>query len=101
MGFASPLDTFIEGLHRRTRDLHEESLRKQSRTREEAVNEMLLRLRWNDDCIQSRNKLSQIVGRIWDGLEGVKSSDGPVSSALWLIDDEEEDWIEVREHAGK
>jgi len=32
---------------------------------------MLLRLRWDDSDATARARLSEIVGRIWDGLEGV------------------------------
>mmetsp|Transcript_80865 Transcript_80865/g.143201 ORF Transcript_80865/g.143201 Transcript_80865/m.143201 type:complete len:1486 (+) Transcript_80865:71-4528(+) len=91
--FPSPLDTFIRGLHRRTSDLHEDwTNRLQKSTsgdaaREEAVAEMLLRLRWDDTDDKARTKLSQIVARIWDGLEGVDLTDKPpLSSALWLDD---------------
>jgi len=57
--------------------------------REEAVGEMLLRLRWDDSNVMARAKLSQIVGRIWDGLEGIDlEGRPPLSSALWLDVDE-------------
>merc|ERR1712050_454800 len=55
--------------------------------RNDAVAEMLLRLRWDDSDDRARAKLSQIVARIWDGLEGVDLADkSPLSSALWLDD---------------
>merc|ERR1712050_344860 len=51
--FPTRLDTFIPGLHRRTKDLHE-SWRQEGRVsgpeaRALAVEEMLLRLRWDDE----------------------------------------------------
>mmetsp|Transcript_145095 Transcript_145095/g.404247 ORF Transcript_145095/g.404247 Transcript_145095/m.404247 type:complete len:1306 (-) Transcript_145095:182-4099(-) len=89
--FPSPLDTFVRGLHRRTADLHRdwrERLRRDTagdEARREAVAEMLLRLRWDDNDDRARAKLSHIVARIWDGLEGVDlSGRPPLSSALWL-----------------
>lgn len=92
--FPSPLDTFIRGLHRRTADLHQDWRVRLARdtsgdeARTEAVEEMLLRLRWDDDDTSARTKLSSIVGRIWDGLEGVDLTDKkPLSSALWLDDE--------------
>jgi len=101
--FRSPLDTFIEGLHRRTKDLHEDFVR-QGRNgrsvRKEAIDEMLLRLRWDDSNNQHRVKLSQIIKCIWDGLQGVKSKE-TISSALWLNDDDDEDWVDVSAHSNK
>jgi hypothetical protein len=92
--FPSPLDTFIRGLHRRTADLHKdwiERLQKSTsgdQARQEAVEEMLLRLRWDDSDETARKKLSKIVARIWDDLEGIDVSGyAPLSSALWLDDD--------------
>jgi len=89
--FPSPLDTFVRGLHRRTRDLHKdwkERVRRETSgeaARKEAVEEMLLRLRWDDSNERARAKLSQIVARIWDGLEGLDlSGRPPLPSALWL-----------------
>ena len=87
--FPSPLDTFVEGLHRRTRDLHEEWRDRDARqadVRAAAVREMLLRLRWDDRDAVARAKLSHIVGAIWDDLAGVPAMGGPLSSALWLPD---------------
>jgi len=53
----------------------------------EAVEEMLLRLRWDDTDDRARAKLSQIVARIWNGLEGVDlTGKPPLPSALWLHD---------------
>jgi hypothetical protein len=52
--FPSPMDTFIRGLHRRTADLHADWIGRLQRetageaARNEAVAEMLLRLRWDD-----------------------------------------------------
>jgi len=89
--FPSPLDTFIRGLHRRTADLHEDWTRRLGRdtsgpeARAEAVEEMLFRLRWDDSDAGARARLSEIVGRIWDGLEGVDLTGAkPIPSALWL-----------------
>lgn len=89
--FPSPLDTFIRGLHRRTMDLHNDwKVRLHRETagtvaRDEAIEEMLLRLRWEDGNGAARAKLSLLVGRIWDGLEGLDlSAAAPLSSALWL-----------------
>merc|ERR1712232_392043 len=94
--FPSPLDTFIRGLHKRTSDLHDDwKLRLQKETageeaRKEAVAEMLLRLRWDDTDSRARSKLSKIVARIWDALEGLDVAVmPPISSALWLEDDSE------------
>eukprot|EP00405_Crypthecodinium_cohnii_P008665 CAMPEP_0206427416 /NCGR_PEP_ID=MMETSP0324_2-20121206/5023_1 /ASSEMBLY_ACC=CAM_ASM_000836 /TAXON_ID=2866 /ORGANISM="Crypthecodinium cohnii, Strain Seligo" /LENGTH=1420 /DNA_ID=CAMNT_0053892683 /DNA_START=234 /DNA_END=4496 /DNA_ORIENTATION=+ len=94
--FPSPLDTFIRGLHRRTMDLHsdwEVRLRKDTSgeaAKAEAVEEMLLRLRWDDSDNVARSKLKLLVGRIWDGLEGVDlSCKKPLSSALWLDENDE------------
>jgi len=96
--FPSPMDTFIRGLHRRTIDLHQDwKVRLQRETsgeeaRREAVAEMLLRLRWDDRDQTARKKLSAIVGRIWDDLEGVDlTSKPPISSALWLDDTDGQD----------
>jgi hypothetical protein len=87
------LDTFIRGLHRRTADLHQDWTGRLKRktsgeeARSEAVAEMLLRLRWDDTDDKARAKLSKIVARIWDGLEGLDLTDRqPLSSALWLED---------------
>jgi hypothetical protein len=95
--FPSPLDTFVRGLHRRTVDLRNDwigRLRKDTsgdQARQEATEEMLLRLRWDDSDEKARKKLSKIVARIWDDLEGVDVSGyAPVSSALWLEDDADE-----------
>jgi hypothetical protein len=92
--FPSPLDTFIRGLHRRTEDLHRDWRTRMNKktsgdeAHEEAVEEMLLRLRWDDSDSRARAKLKQIVGRIWDDLEGVDlTARPPLSSALWLDDD--------------
>jgi len=90
--FPSPLDTFIRGLHRRTQDLHEDWSSEgrdtsNEETHQEAVAEMLLRLRWDDRNSAARAKLSLLVERIWNGLEGVDLSGiAPLSSALWLDD---------------
>merc|ERR1712224_999233 len=88
--FKQPLDTFIEGLHRRTLDLHNDwekhgALGK--KTRDAAIQEMLLRLRWDDSDDRARAKLSRIVGTIWDDLEKVDVNANPPSSALWLKDE--------------
>jgi len=66
--------------------------------RQEAVEEMLLRLRWDDSDEKARKKLSKIVARIWDDLEGVDMSGcAPLSSALWLDDENnDEDGVEER-----
>eukprot|EP00746_Dinoflagellata_sp_MGD_P163177 gnl/MRDRNA2_/MRDRNA2_91080_c0_seq1.p1 gnl/MRDRNA2_/MRDRNA2_91080_c0~~gnl/MRDRNA2_/MRDRNA2_91080_c0_seq1.p1 ORF type:complete len:1351 (-),score=292.33 gnl/MRDRNA2_/MRDRNA2_91080_c0_seq1:286-4338(-) len=92
--FPTPLDTFIRGLHRRIADLHQDWKVRLARdtsgdeARAEAVEEMLLRLRWDDSNDGARAKLSSIVGRIWDGLEGVDlTGKEPLSSALWLNDE--------------
>merc|ERR1711904_23210 len=92
--FPSPLDTFIRGLHRRTADLHQDwkvRLARDTSTAEacaEAIEEMLLRLRWDDSNDSARAKLSSIIGRIWDGLIGVDLTGKiPLSSALWLDDE--------------
>ncbi|CAK0817473.1 unnamed protein product [Prorocentrum cordatum] len=46
---------------------------------------MLLRLRWDDADAGARARLSEIVGRIWDGLQGVDLAEAaPIPSALWL-----------------
>jgi len=91
--FPSPMDTFIRGLHQRTADLHRDwsdrlGLDTSGETaRDEAVAEMLLRLRWDDSNETARSKLSHIVARIWDGFEGVDlSGKPPITSALWLDD---------------
>lgn len=55
-----------------------------------AVDEMLLRLRWDDRDKGARIRLSMIVSRIWDGLEGIESGK-PIPSALWLTDDRGQD----------
>lgn len=93
--FPSPLDTFVRGLHRRTADLHDDwRVRLGLDTsgdemRSNAVAEMLLRLRWDDSDNKARAKLSAIVARIWDALEGMDvSGRPPLSSALWLDDDD-------------
>merc|ERR1711904_732936 len=93
--FPSPLDTFIRGLHRRTADLHNDWKVRVGRdtsgdeARAEAVEEMLLRLRWDDRDESARIKLKSIVARIWDALEGVDlTGKAPLSSALWIDDDD-------------
>eukprot|EP00928_Gymnodinium_smaydae_P023567 TRINITY_DN19400_c0_g1_i2.p1 TRINITY_DN19400_c0_g1~~TRINITY_DN19400_c0_g1_i2.p1 ORF type:complete len:802 (+),score=110.22 TRINITY_DN19400_c0_g1_i2:216-2621(+) len=93
--FPSPMDTFIRGLHHRTRELRDDwinRLKKETAgcsARQEAVAEMLLRLRWDDSNDMAREKLSRIIGRIWSGLEGLDVSElPPISSALWLADPE-------------
>jgi len=103
--FPGPFDTFIEGLHQRTYDLHAEWAKERSlsndkdvhaNNREEAVQEMLLRLRWDDHDVKARAKLSFIIENIWDGLSGVETK--PVSSALWLSDENsvpDADWTVV------
>lgn len=92
--FPSPMDTFIRGLHRRTSDLHNdwrERLQKETSgeaARTAAVAEMLLRLRWDDNDDRARARLSQMIARIWDALEGLDNSSlPPLSSALWLDED--------------
>jgi len=92
--FQDPFDTFIEGLHQRTQDLHTEWATKTRlkdndayvNSRDKAVQEMLLRLRWDDRNVRARAKLALIVGNIWDGLSGMQTK--PVSSALWLSDED-------------
>jgi len=91
--FPSPMDTFVRGLHRRTADLHADwrgRLQREtsgSEARVQAIAEMLLRLRWDDSNDLARARLSQMVGRIWDGLEGLDLTDEPpIPSALWLDD---------------
>jgi len=90
--FPTHLDTFVPGLHRRTKDLHEQWKQEGgtagSEVRASAVEELLLRLRWDDRDQQARSKLSKILARIWDGLEGVASQGKPLSSALWIDDDD-------------
>lgn len=90
--FNSPFDTYVLGLHRRTRDLH--SMWKQKGivtagddARSNAVEEMLLRLRWDDRDTRARTSLSRIVARIWDGLEGIVTQGDPIPSALWICDE--------------
>lgn len=88
--FPSTLDTFIPGLHRRTQDLYRE-MNKQGSTagaeaRSRAVEEMLLRLRWDDRDNKARCKLSKIVACIWDDLEGVPLHGQVLTSALWIDD---------------
>ena len=56
------------------------------KAREEAVQEMLLRLRWDRRDNRARLKLSKIVAQIWDGLEGI-SPLKPLTSALWIADE--------------
>lgn len=91
--FHHPLDTFIEGLHKRTEDLWlfwSKTQRETSglKARSQAVKEMLLRLCWDDGDDRAREKLSLIVARIWDSLEGMDLSDAaPLSSALWDHDE--------------
>jgi len=54
------------------------------------VEEMLLRLRWDDSDDMARRKLTKIIARIWDDLEGVDlTGQPPLSSALWLDDDDD------------
>lgn len=90
--FPTHVDTFVPGLHRRTKDLHSHWKRKGkaggSHAREAAVEELLLRLPWDDSDQQARAKLSKILACIWSGLEGLDRSGEPLSSALWLGDDE-------------
>jgi len=100
--FPSKLDTFIRGLHRRTQELHDDWVSEGKATdgkegRAAAVEEMLLRLRWDDNDNVARRKLTKMVERIWDDLEGVDVSDAaPLSSALWLDDLEEKEEEEAR-----
>jgi len=92
--FQCPFDTFIEGLHQRTQDLHTEwatNTRLKDKdayanSRDKAVQEMLLRLRWDDRNVRARAKLELIIANIWDGLSGMQTK--PVSSALWLSDED-------------
>lgn len=93
--FLGRLDTFVEGLHRRTYDLHaawhREGRSSGPEARDAAVEEMLLRLRWDDNNAQARAKLSSIIACIWDGCEGQEAVGSSLpSSALWLVDEEEE-----------
>lgn len=98
------MDTFVEGLHRRTLDLHLEWAAEAGRStagpeaRAKAVEEMLLRLRWDDRDPRARVKLSRIVALIWDDLEGAGPG-MPLSSALWLHDDAPEG--DARARAGE
>jgi len=89
--FPTHVDTFIPGLHRRTKDLHAHWQAKCKASgehrKEAAIQELLLRLRWDDSDQQARDKLSTILACIWDSLEGAKHTSKPVSSALWLDDD--------------
>jgi len=88
--FPSQLDTFIPGLHRRTQDLHREMSKQGSNSgaeaRVRAVEEMLLRIRWDDRDGKARCKLSKIVACIWDDLEGVPLDGQVLTSALWIED---------------
>lgn len=90
--FSTHLDTFIHGLHRRTRDLHEFWRQSGLRTAgvaacDAGVGELLLRLRWDDRDSRARVKLSRIIARLWRSLEGAEEgADGSLSSALWLED---------------
>merc|ERR1719359_1934740 len=65
--FPSPLDTFIRGLHRRTADLHQDWRVRVARdmssaeSRAEAIEEMLLRLRWDDRDEVACKKLKSIA----------------------------------------
>lgn len=84
--FPTPLDTFIPGLHQRTRDLHRDWARTRTMTeglREEAIDEMLLRLCWDDRDKRARRTLKKIIGQIWDGLENLPTGE-PIPSALWV-----------------
>jgi hypothetical protein len=93
--FPTQVDTFIPGLHRRTKDLHAH-WKKQGRSAGEqacdaAVRELLLRLPWDDDDECARRKLTKILANIWRGLEDPSLVGDAVSSALWLEDDKEND----------
>lgn len=91
--FPTHVDTFILGLHRRTKDLHAHWRMKHKasgeRRKEAAIQELLLRLPWDDSDKQARDKLSKILACIWDSLEGTIHKGKPLPSALWLDDGEE------------
>lgn len=95
--FPTRLDTFIDGLHCVTRDLHRTWSRNGRRTggarmRSAAVGELSLRLRWDDRDAAARVKLSKIVSRIWDSLEGCPVDEAPpLPSALWIDDSDSVD----------
>jgi len=100
--FPSRLDSFIDGLHLRTKGLREAWVKRGRKTdtpevRAAAVSEMLLRLRWDDSDDLARTKLTRIVACIWDGLEGRPAPADPPSSALWLDDGHGVDLPEVTE----
>jgi len=89
--FPSSLDTFIPGLHARAKYLHTTWQQKghlvgSSRVRKMAVDELLLRLRWDDTNDTQRRKLTKIIRRIWDSLSYTSGTDEPISSAVWLDD---------------
>jgi len=89
--FPTHVDTFVLGLHRRTKDLHAHWQMKHKASgdsrKEAAIRELLLRLPWDDSDKQARDKLSKILACIWDSLEGEKHTGSPLTSALWLDDD--------------
>jgi len=94
--FPSRVDSFIEGLHRRTQDLHKAWVGGQARDdrntsaslRRKAVAEMLLRLRWDDSDDGARARLIRILEQIWDRLEGREAAPAALASAIWVGPDE-------------
>lgn len=94
--FPSRIDSFIEGLHRRTQDLHkacgggQAESEQRAGLRQRAVAEMLLRLRWDDSDDGARARLSRIVAQIWDHLDGQDAGSAAIPSALWLEEVEPE-----------
>merc|ERR1719215_461323 len=88
--FPSRIDSFIEGLHRRTEQLHRAWAlgradgRRRADLQQRAVAEMLLRLRWDDSDDGARVRLSRILAQIWDRLDGQDTGSAAIPSALWL-----------------
>eukprot|EP01106_Pelomyxa_sp_JSP_P017310 TRINITY_DN6954_c0_g1_i1.p1 TRINITY_DN6954_c0_g1~~TRINITY_DN6954_c0_g1_i1.p1 ORF type:complete len:150 (-),score=38.22 TRINITY_DN6954_c0_g1_i1:192-584(-) len=89
-------DTFIKGLHQRTRDYWEETRghhtgSKQGQqqqgaprvARDLAVEEILLRLKWDERVPGARTRLERIIGLLWDTLTKTPTSETCVPSSLY------------------
>merc|ERR1711862_340141 len=90
--FPTHVDTFIPGLHRRTKDLHthwkQQGKSAGARACDAAVQELFLRLPWDDEDECARRKLTKILTNIWKGLENPSEVGDALSSALWLEDED-------------
>lgn len=84
----APGDTFIPGLHQRTKNLVAEWQRKgiplseKTPHTEEAVEEMLLRLKWDDRVPGAKEKLARIVEFLWKAYLRIGPQVSDIPSSL-------------------